>query len=424
MTHEKEPGRTSEPDPLRVCPRCHSIFRAEFVVPGGPVRHSHCPWDGNPLATIVGWTLPRGRRVKAAVARAPGVVVYLAEETASEERRRKAVKVFVPPLPPAAAGGEPHGTYPFDPDEAESLVAGARRLHEAASEEWVTVPRFDAPLTEPWPHVSMEFVEGYTVHDLIAGRFRTRGDEDRAERLRQLLVDLPAHESGMPPASTGGGEGFLHALLARAIDRVERGEGLVAPEHALPVLRAVCDGLAGLHAAGLVHGDLTPRNVCLRFDGGSSCLALLGLGVPRRLKYRQLAARGDAAQPLEALDDSLPGWHAGRLPYMSPEMFDELERAEDRIDERSDFYQFGLLAYELLTGGYPYPRPAEDSDRAWWELVHREESPCRLPRSIPRRLRHLIARCLRKDPARRPDGVTALRAALRDRGLAGWRRRR
>ena len=198
-----------------------------------------------------------------------------------------------------------------------------------------------------------------------------------AARLQQQLVhpNLQACEAvddGEPPfavfAHVAGGD--LTSLRGRAWSQL------------LPVLAGVVDGLAALHARGLVHRDLKPANVLVG-DDDAPVLADFGLA----------AAVGDA------------GAASGGSPFsMSPQ---QLEGAPPAPAD--DIYAFGALAYELL-GGYPpfYPDPRPERVRS--------EAPAALSArmNVPPSLEQLVLRCLAKDPQARPasaaDVATELRA--------------
>jgi len=149
----------------------------------------------------------------------------------------------------------------------------------------------------------------------------------------------------------------------------------------VPVLAGIADGLAALHARGLVHRDLKPSNVLLGADG-----------VPVLADFGLVAASGDTAAP------------GGGSPLSSsPQQLDGLPPAP-----ADDLYAFGALAYELL-GGYPPFYPDAQAERV------RVEPPAALPArlGVPAALEHLVLRCLAKDPQSRPASAADIARELR-----------
>jgi tetratricopeptide (TPR) repeat protein len=148
-----------------------------------------------------------------------------------------------------------------------------------------------------------------------------------------------------------------------------------------PTLAGVADGLAALHARGLVHRDLKATNVLLADDG-----------TPRLSDFGLAAVDGTADAP------------RGGSPFsMSPQQLDGAPPSP-----ADDLYAFGALAYELLAGYppfYPEPRPARV----------REERPAPLPvrAQVPPSLERLVQHCLAKDPAARPASAADLAVQLR-----------
>jgi hypothetical protein len=134
----------------------------------------------------------------------------------------------------------------------------------------------------------------------------------------------------------------------------------------------LASGLAALHRANWVHGDLKPENVMVTADG---VCKLLDLGLAH-----------EASGPTE-----LPG--AGTVGYMSPEQQRGLP-----LDARSDVFAFGVLWQELLTG--------QVSSRVL-------EGPVKLAcgRST-RQVVALLAQCLVVDPAGRFESALAVKDAL------------
>jgi serine/threonine protein kinase len=156
----------------------------------------------------------------------------------------------------------------------------------------------------------------------------------------------------------------------------------------------LAEGLAAVHACGLLHRDVKPANILLGEDGR-----------PRLVDFGLALALGSEA--LRQL--------SGTLPYMAPEQ----ARGEvERIDARTDVFGLGAVLYHLLTGRPPY-LPGDGADfievvRAGRIVPVGERNP-----QLPRRVRDLCGRCLEPDPARRFASAADLAAAIRR--LRRWR---
>jgi hypothetical protein len=109
-------------------------------------------------------------------------------------------------------------------------------------------------------------------------------------------------------------------------DAVERG-GPMGPVEAAAAGIAVCEALAMVHGAGLLHRDIKARNV-MRDPSGRIVLMDFGAGASRR--------------------DQPHGEMAGTPLYMAPEV---LKGAGASI--ASDIYSVGVLLFHLVTGEYP-----------------------------------------------------------------------
>ena len=95
----------------------------------------------------------------------------------------------------------------------------------------------------------------------------------------------------------------------------------------------VANGLAAIHAAGMVHRDIKPSNILIGPDGAAR---IADLGIAKRIdaEYTTYTRTGHAP---------------GTFEYMAPEQ----TNAPDTVDGRSDLYSLGLTFYELLTGSRP-----------------------------------------------------------------------
>jgi serine/threonine-protein kinase len=132
--------------------------------------------------------------------------------------------------------------------------------------------------------------------------------------------------------------GELMAALARSGERLE-------PAVAAHIAAELCKGLDYAHrkGEGVIHRDLSPRNVLLSRDGE---VKLVDFG---------LALAGDRAQHAHR-GSSLP---AGSFPYMSPEQV----RGEP-LDPRSDLFSLGVLLWEMLAGAHLFARADADATLA------------------------------------------------------------
>jgi HAMP domain-containing protein len=154
----------------------------------------------------------------------------------------------------------------------------------------------------------------------------------------------------------------------------------------LQIAKQICRGLSAVHKAGVIHGDLKPRNVMVMASG---VVKLMDFGV----------ARGTRLGKQEGL-------MGGSLHYMSPE---QARGAE--IDPQSDLYSAGVTFYEMFTGS----RPFESDERAELRRRHLYESPPdpRTKRSdLPDLLAQVILACLEKTRVKRPPTASDLERAL------------
>lgn len=144
-----------------------------------------------------------------------------------------------------------------------------------------------------------------------------------------------------------------------------RGQAML-PENAFHLLRQVAQGLASLHAADLVHGDVRAESVLLTRQGRA---VLVDVGIVPWLRRRAEGRRGVV-------------WSASR--YAPPERTGE----ELAATPQADVYQLGALAWEMFSGG---------SFSRWVPLEELSEMVDYLPPAMD----ELVQACL-SSPAERP----------------------
>jgi len=167
----------------------------------------------------------------------------------------------------------------------------------------------------------------------------------------------------------------------------------------------IAGALAQAHAAGIVHRDLKPGNIMINAEGR---VKLLDFGLAKLTEPCAPGAPAEDAPTRTFQAHSEEGSIVGTAAYMSP------EQAESKpVDARSDIFSFGAVLYEMATGTRAFHG---DSKLSTLSAVLREnpKPPSQVVSDVPRELDRIIARCLRKDPARRFQAMPDLKVALEE----------
>jgi tRNA A-37 threonylcarbamoyl transferase component Bud32/Flp pilus assembly protein TadD len=190
----------------------------------------------------------------------------------------------------------------------------------------------------------------------------------------------------------------MEYVEGKTLDELIGRKGLKLNE-ALKYAVQIADALAKAHAAGIVHRDLKPGNVMVTGDGRAK---VLDFGLAKLTEAAPVSQDGTTQTEHPATES---GMIVGTVAYMSP------EQAEGKkVDARSDIFSFGSLLYEMVTGRRPFRRDSPALTLA--AILHLEPPP--LPAGIPSELERIIARCLRKDPARRFQTMADLKVTLEE----------
>jgi serine/threonine-protein kinase len=172
--------------------------------------------------------------------------------------------------------------------------------------------------------------------------------------------------------------------------------GPLPPGRACRILAQVAGALAEAHAAGLIHRDVKPGNILLVERGGDADTA----------KVVDFGLVKDAAE--DDLGLSEDGRILGTPLYVSPEAIAD----PDAVDERSDLYALGAVAYFLLTGRPPFRgKTPLDVYRQ-----HLESLPPPLDTAEPLdpTFERVILECLEKAPRFRPQSAREVEIRLLD----------
>jgi serine/threonine protein kinase/CheY-like chemotaxis protein len=206
-----------------------------------------------------------------------------------------------------------------------------------------------------------------------------------------------SHPNIVPIYAAGEAAGVLY-LAMRLIEGppllrlIRSTPGGLEPAFVSGVVTQVAAALAAAHAAGVVHRDVKPGNVLL--EGSHAYLTDFGLS-------KLAGASASLTQPGRAV---------GTAHYLAPEQV-----RGDKVDERTDVYALGCLAYEALAGEPPF---TGDNDIS---ILFAQLNTAALPLSERRpglapAVDDAIACALAKDPHDRfptaPDFAGALAQAL------------
>ncbi|KAB2963049.1 MAG: serine/threonine protein kinase, partial [Thermoanaerobaculia bacterium] len=198
----------------------------------------------------------------------------------------------------------------------------------------------------------------------------------------------------------------LHEGVPYLVEELLEGESLAERlvRGPLPVPEAVrvgveiARGLAAAHGKEIVHRDLKPGNVFLTADG---TVKLLDFGLAKLVA--RAASPATIAEATTAAPSTELGVLLGTASYMAPE-----QARGQAVDPRADVFAFGVVLYEMLAGRRPFQGATTTETLA---AILRDE-PAQLPGGVPAPLAAVVATCLAKEPGRRYQRGSELRAAL------------
>jgi Tol biopolymer transport system component len=240
------------------------------------------------------------------------------------------------------------------------LVAEIARVHGAADSDGSAVrtgaPAAASTLTT-WAHLQLVTHAASGAFGDVYHAWDPQLDREVALKLLRRSGDLDAHadeaiEEGRllarvrhpnvvtvyGAARADGRVGiWMEFVRGRTLADLVAREGPLAPERAACIGVAVCDALAAVHRAGLVHRDVKPHNVMVADDGR---VVLMDFGSGRDERHAGLDVAGT---PL----------------YLAPEVWEGAPASA-----LSDIYAVGRLLQFLVTGRAAGPAPPARRSRA------------------------------------------------------------
>jgi serine/threonine-protein kinase len=245
--------------------------------------------------------------------------------------------------------------------------------------------------------VALKLLRAAAAHDAVAS--------DRLRREAQAL-GLSWHPNVVEVIEHGhlpDGTAYLvmELLDGESLATRLRARGPIAPDELVPIALQICEALAAVHAAGVVHRDVKPSNIFLtRQPDGSERVKILDFGI--------------AKVEWEETRITQMGAPMGTPGYMSPE-----QEVGGIVDARSDLYAMGAVLFECLTGDPPQPTPsgmyrAKRSSTAGIALDDGAPPSARARAVLPAGWAPILERALAPLPGDRFQDARALAQALRD----------
>ena len=196
-------------------------------------------------------------------------------------------------------------------------------------------------------------------------------------------------------------------VTAPRLDRVLAAARKLSWQRALHIIEELCAPLHAAHAVGLVHCRLSLPKIYI------DTRPVVGEDEPYRdarpTDFARLKLGSGAAIVQPKPDGTFLARRLGNIEAMSPEQLG----GGGPIDQRSDIYSLGVIAFELIAGENPF---ADCDNNITLRVLaqHKQTlSPPSRHTDVPPAVDTLIMTCLALDPRNRYPDVHALRDAIR-----------
>lgn len=202
--------------------------------------------------------------------------------------------------------------------------------------------------------------------------------------------------------STSDGHPFyvMRRVMGTSLGALVQAQGAFPLRRVRRLAAQLLEGVAAIHAAGIVHGDLKSDNILV---GDDDHVTIIDFGLARMETESERAFGGRML--------------SGTPEYMAPEII-----RGDAMTRAADIYAVGIIVYEMLTGTTPFAggTMAEIFERHLRDDVVPPSLRCG-ERTLPAPLDALVMRALAKDPTQRQPSAALFATAIERAIPPNWR---
>jgi dienelactone hydrolase/predicted Ser/Thr protein kinase len=242
--------------------------------------------------------------------------------------------------------------------------------------------------------------EVYLAQDLVLGRpvalkilpQEFVSDQQRLQRfIREAKAACVISHPGVAHIYEIGEAEGIHFIVMEYIEgqtlATRMNRSALSSDEIVDIAIQIADALQEAHSKGIIHRDIKPANIMVTQTGR---VKLVDFGLAKVHQDKQ-----DLSSVVSTASQTELGVVMGTLPYMSPEQL--LGRG---VDQRTDFFSFGVVLYELVTASLPFQGNTA-TELADAILHKRPDSIHEKNRQVPPELAKTVSRMLAKQPADR-----------------------
>ncbi|MHC5065955.1 MAG: serine/threonine-protein kinase, partial [Planctomycetota bacterium] len=169
----------------------------------------------------------------------------------------------------------------------------------------------------------------------------------------------------------------------------------------LTIMEQMLRALDAAHNSGVVHRDLTLRNVMVAVREGVPQVKVLDFGIAKGAPQTVPVLRSSDEESVPAAPQGLAS-----PPYSAPEYLEGQE-----VDGRADLFSLGVIAYRCLTGRLPVAS-GTGAEMAHATIAGQIEALGQVP-GVPARMQRLVDALIERDPEHRPASAAVVAEELR-----------